>query len=61
MSAAYAQLLDATIRHLEDLQARGVRQVTVAPETLRALTRTRARSAPARPAPAPQNESMDSQ
>jgi len=53
MSAAYAQLLDATIRHLEDLQARGVRQVTVAPETLRALTRTRARSAPARPAPAP--------
>lgn len=37
MSAAYTELLDATIQHLEGLQARGVRHVVVAPETLRAL------------------------
>ena len=37
MSAAYDQLLDATIQHLEDLKSRGVRNVAVAPETLRAL------------------------
>jgi DNA polymerase len=37
MSAAYNELLDATIQHLESLQARGVRHVAVAPETLRAL------------------------
>jgi uracil-DNA glycosylase family 4 len=49
MSSAYDQLLDATIQHLEELQARGVRHVAVAPETLRAL------SQPAAPAllPAP--------
>jgi uracil-DNA glycosylase family 4 len=33
----YGQLLDATIQHLEDLKSRGVRNVAVAPETLRAL------------------------
>jgi DNA polymerase len=33
----YGQLLDATIQHLEDLKARGVRNVAVAPETLRTL------------------------
>jgi len=33
----YGQLLDATIQHLEDLKSRGVRNVDVAPETLRAL------------------------
>jgi uracil-DNA glycosylase family 4 len=38
MSSAYDQLLDATIQHLESLKASGVRHVTVAPETLRALT-----------------------
>jgi uracil-DNA glycosylase family 4 len=38
MSSAYDQLLDASIRHLENLQARGARHVAVAPETLRALT-----------------------
>ena len=38
MSSAYDQLLEAAIRHLENLQARGVRHVAVAPETLRALT-----------------------
>lgn len=37
MSPTYHQLLDAAIQHLEDLKARGVRHVPVAPETLRAL------------------------
>src|ERR1700690_1551686 len=37
MSAAYNQLLDATIQHLEDLKSRGVRNVAVSKETLRAL------------------------
>jgi uracil-DNA glycosylase family 4 len=37
MSAAYHELLDATIQHLEGLKARGVRHLAVAPETLRAL------------------------
>jgi DNA polymerase len=37
MSSTYDQLLDATIQHLEDLKARGVRHVAVAAETLRAL------------------------
>jgi len=39
MSDAYGQLLDATIQHLEDLKARGVRHVAVAPETLAALAK----------------------
>jgi len=38
MSSGYDQLLDATIQHLEALKARGVRHVSVAPETFRALT-----------------------
>ena len=38
MSDAYNQLLDATIQHLEDLKSRGVRNIAVAPETLRALS-----------------------
>ena len=38
MSAAYNELLEATIQHLEDLKSRGVRHVTIAPETLRALS-----------------------
>jgi DNA polymerase len=37
MPDAYGQFLDATIQHLEDLKSLGVRHVTVAPETLRAL------------------------
>jgi DNA polymerase len=37
MSAAYHELLDATIQHLEGLKARGVRHIAVAPETLRAF------------------------
>ena len=38
MPAAYNQLLDATIQHLEDLKSRGVRNVAVSKETLRALS-----------------------
>ena len=37
MASAYNQLLDATIRHLEDLKLHGACHVAVAPETLRAL------------------------
>ncbi len=37
MSAAYNELLDATIQHLEGMKARGVRHIAVTPETLRAL------------------------
>jgi uracil-DNA glycosylase family 4 len=37
MAAAYNELLDATIEHLEGLKARDVRHVAVAPETLRAF------------------------
>jgi uracil-DNA glycosylase len=37
MPAAYNQLLDATIQHLEDLKSRGIRNVAVSKETLRAL------------------------
>jgi DNA polymerase len=37
MSDDYRHLLDATIQHLEGLKARGVRHVSVAPESLRAL------------------------
>ena len=40
----YGQLLDATIQHLEDLKSRGVRNVDVAPETLRALAQSPAKS-----------------
>jgi DNA polymerase len=39
MSDAYGQLLDATIRHLEDLKTHGVRHVVVSGETLRDLAR----------------------
>jgi DNA polymerase len=38
MSDAYGQLLDATIQHLEDLKSRGVRNVAVSQEALRALS-----------------------
>jgi DNA polymerase len=50
MSSAYNQLLDATIQHLEDLKSRGVRHVTVLPETLRSL------SQPVQRSPAPSLE-----
>ena len=57
MSVAYNQLLDGAIQHLEALKERGVRFVSLSPETLAALSQTRpaapARSASASPAPAP--------
>ncbi len=40
MPAPYNELLGATIQHLENLKARGVRHVAVAPETLRALAQS---------------------
>ncbi|HZI31069.1 MAG TPA: uracil-DNA glycosylase family protein, partial [Candidatus Binatia bacterium] len=49
--AAYQELLDATIQHLEGLKSRGVRHVAVAPETLRALTQPAPRIAAPIPAP----------
>jgi DNA polymerase len=52
MSADYNQLLDATIQHLEDLKSRGVRNVAVSKETLRAL---------AQPAAKPQISNLKSQ
>ena len=45
MSAIYDQLLDATIEHLQDLQAHGQRYVAVSPETLQALTQPLLRAA----------------
>ncbi len=56
MSAAYNELLDATIRHLETLKSRGVRHLAVTPQTLREL------SQPARiisPPPVQKNESLN--
>jgi uracil-DNA glycosylase len=47
MSDAYYQLLDATIQHLRELKARGVRFVPVKPERLAALQR-RTRKTPTR-------------
>ena len=50
MSDAYHQLLDATIQHLEHLKSRGVRHITVAPETLRTLAQPyKSISAPVQP------------
>lgn len=46
MPDGYTQLLDATIRHLEELQGRGVRFVPASRETLTELAKAR----PARPA-----------
>jgi DNA polymerase len=45
MSESYRQLLDATIQHVEDLKARGVRHLAIAPETLRALGQSAPRPA----------------
>jgi DNA polymerase len=46
MATAYDQLLGATIQHLEDLKARGVRHVGVMPETLRSLAQPAKLSTP---------------
>lgn len=54
MSSAYDALLDATIRHLENLQAGGVRHVAVSPDTLKALVQPAPRAVqPARARTAP--------
>jgi len=59
VSGPYQQLLDAAIQHLQELKARGVRFVPVAPETLAALHRepqvapARSPAAPLAPAPRP--------
>ncbi len=47
MASAYNQLLDATIRHLEDLKSRGACHVAVSPKTLRALAQPPATGTPA--------------
>jgi DNA polymerase len=56
MSEAYDQLLEATVRHLEELQTRGVRFVKVSPEILSRLATPRSTAAGSRrpfaPAPA---------
>ncbi len=52
MPDEYEQLLDATVQHLEKLKARGVRFVSVSPETLAGLNKTI--QAPfSKPTPAP--------
>ena len=55
MSAPFDQLLDATVRHLQELKAGGTRFVSVSSETLQALAAAPAApqkiSAPPRPAP----------
>jgi DNA polymerase len=54
MSDDYRQLLDATIQHLESLQARGVRHVAASPESVQALSRpVTARAAQPNPLTAP--------
>src|SRR5438128_1925578 len=45
MSTNYHQLLEAAIRHLEDLKSNGVRYVCASPTTLRALAAAPARRA----------------
>jgi uracil-DNA glycosylase family 4 len=53
MPAFFHQLLDATIEHLEQLKAHGVRFVNVTPETLSGLHPTPHPSSPCRPAAFP--------
>src|SRR5205809_2967693 len=62
MSLNYQQLLDATIQHLEELKAQGVKSLSLSPETLAALASPRPRPTgvasadPCRsPAPPPPN------
>jgi DNA polymerase len=44
MSAGYEELLEATIQHLEELKGRGVRFISVSPETLGSLAKARSQS-----------------
>jgi len=64
MSGAYHQLLDAAIQHLQELKARGIQFIPVAPETVAALSQPR-RAAPPRsqtvkPVSAPQPALLNS-
>lgn len=52
MPDAFHQLLDATILHLENLKARGVRSVAVSPQALAAVSQSSSRRA-GRTSPAP--------
>jgi len=54
MSAAFDQLLDGTIQHLEDLKAQGTRYVQVSPEIVASLNQPRFAPGPARVARPPQ-------
>lgn len=47
MADAYQNLLEATVRHLEQLRRRGVKQVRVSPEALRAISGSLPAAAPA--------------
>jgi DNA polymerase len=49
MADAYQELLNATVRHLEQMRRRGVKRVKVSPEALRAISGS---LPPASPAPA---------
>ncbi len=51
MLDAHAQLLDATIQHLQALKERGVRHVSVSPENLAALSRPFRATTPVSPDP----------
>ena len=53
MSDAYYQLLEATVRHLHELKARGVRFVAVSPESLARLAQPPARRRVAIPVASP--------
>jgi DNA polymerase len=52
MDAAYDQLLNATIAHLDDLKDRGVKHVPIAPDSLAALGRPAGSRVAAEPGPA---------
>jgi DNA polymerase len=56
MSAGYQELLDATVQHLEELKAKGVKFVSLSPETWAALDsmRSPSPSASRRPSASPQ-------
>jgi DNA polymerase len=57
MSNAYQELLDATIRHLQELKIRGVHFVSVSEETLKALSETPKPGAPKIPTPSSTSQS----
>lgn len=56
MPDAYTELIDATIQHLESLKRRGVRHVSVSPESLAALSRPVQMEAAPPSAPVPNSE-----